>query len=95
MTKPITKSELVAELAESMESDKKTAAKSLDALCDIILKRLEEGDAVTLPNVGKLFVRDRAARTVRNPATGDVIKKPADRVAKMTYAKALKEAINK
>jgi DNA-binding protein HU-beta len=47
-----------------------------------------------LPGVGKIMCRDRPARMVRNPATGEQIHKDADRVVKMSIAKALKEAVN-
>ena len=49
---------------------------------------------MTLPGVGKIYCRDRPARMVRNPATGEQIHKDADRVVKMTIAKALKEGVN-
>ena len=52
------------------------------------------GGAVTLPDVGKIYCRERPARMVRNPATGEQIKKEADKVVKMTIAKALKDSVN-
>ena len=50
--------------------------------------------AVTLPGVGKIYCRERPERMVRNPATGEQIKKEADKVVKMTIAKALKDSVN-
>ncbi|MBT8408428.1 MAG: HU family DNA-binding protein, partial [Alphaproteobacteria bacterium] len=50
--------------------------------------------AVTLPGVGKIYCRERPARMVRNPATGEQIHKDADKVVKMTIAKALKDSVN-
>ena len=50
--------------------------------------------AVTLPGLGKFQCRARPERMVRNPATGEQFMKPADRVAKVTIAKALKDVIN-
>ena len=50
---------------------------------------------MTLPGVGKIHARDRAARMVRNPVTGAQIKKPADKAVKMTFAKAMKESVNR
>ncbi|MEM9854513.1 MAG: HU family DNA-binding protein [Pseudomonadota bacterium] len=94
MAKPMTKTQLVATLAEEMGSDKKAAAAALEAVCDVITKEVSEGGAVTLPGVGKIYCRERPERMVRNPATGDQIKKPADKVVKMTIAKALKESVN-
>ncbi|MFN3208792.1 HU family DNA-binding protein [Roseovarius sp.] len=94
MAKPMTKTQLVAALAEEMGSDKKTATSALDAMVDIITKEVSGGGAVTLPGVGKIYCRERPARMVRNPATGEQIHKDADKVVKMTIAKALKDSVN-
>ena len=90
----MTKSQLVASLAETMGSDKASANRMVDALCGIITKEVAGGGAVTLPGVGKIYCRARPERMVRNPRTNEQIKKPADRVAKVSIAKALKDAIN-
>ncbi len=94
MAKPMTKTQLVAALAEEMGEDKKTASAALDAVVNIITKEVSEGGAVTLPGIGKIYCRERPERMVRNPATGDQIKKEADKVVKMTIAKALKDSVN-
>lgn len=94
MAKPMTKTQLVAALAEEMGSDKKSASGALDAMISIITKEVSGGGAVTLPGVGKIYCRERPARMVRNPATGEQISKPADKVVKMTIAKALKDSVN-
>lgn len=94
MSKPMTKTQLVAALAEKMGSDKKSAGAALDAVCDIITSEVSEGGAVTLPGVGKIQCRARPERQVRNPATGETFTKPADKVVKMTIAKALKDSVN-
>jgi DNA-binding protein HU-beta len=94
MAKPMTKTQLVAALADQMGSDKKSAGAALDALTDIITKEVASGGSVTLPGVGKIYCRERPERMVRNPATGDTIKKPADKVVKITVAKALKDSVN-
>ncbi|WP_172326979.1 HU family DNA-binding protein [Mangrovicoccus sp. HB161399] len=94
MTKPLTKTQLVAAVAEAMETDKKTATAALDAIADIITSEVAKGGAVTLPGVGKIFCRERPERMVRNPATGEQIKKEADRQVKVTIAKALKDVVN-
>ncbi|SFO92261.1 HU family DNA-binding protein [Tranquillimonas alkanivorans] len=93
-TKPMTKTQLVAALAEEMGEDKKTAGKALDAITDVITREVSNGGAVTLPGVGKIYCRERPERMVRNPATGEQIKKDADKVVKMTIAKALKDSVN-
>ena len=94
MAKPMTKTQLVAALAEEMGSDKKSASAALDAVCGVITSEVSGGGAVTLPGVGKLFCRERPARMVRNPSTGEMIPKDADKVVKMTIAKALKDSVN-
>lgn len=93
-TKPMTKTQLVAALADEMATDKKSASAALDALVNLITKEVSGGGAVTLPGVGKIYCRERPERMVRNPATGEQIKKEADKVVKMTIAKALKDSVN-
>ena len=92
--KPMTKTQLVAALSEKMDTDKKTASGALDAIVDIITEEVSNGGAVTLPGVGKIMCRERPERMVRNPATGEQFKKDADKVVKMTIAKALKDSVN-
>ncbi|MFX0542311.1 HU family DNA-binding protein [Roseovarius sp. S1116L3] len=94
MAKPMTKTQLVAALAEEMGSDKKTAGTALDSIISVITREVSNGGAVTLPGVGKIYCRERPERMVRNPATGEQIKKDADKVVKMTIAKALKDSVN-
>ena len=93
-TKPMTKTQLVAALAEKMDTDKKSASAALDAITGLITSEVSGGGAVTLPGVGKIYCRERPERMVRNPATGEQIKKDADKVVKMTIAKALKDSVN-
>lgn len=95
MAKPtMTKAQLVSALADATGSDKKGAGAMIDALTDIITKEVSEGGAVTLPGVGKIYCRERPERMVRNPATGETMKKEADKVVKITVAKALKDSVN-
>ncbi|MBF9059426.1 HU family DNA-binding protein [Rhodobacterales bacterium HKCCSP123] len=92
--KPMTKTQLVAAIAEEMGGDKKTAAAALDAVTAIVTKEVAAGGAVTLPGIGKVYCRERPERMVRNPATGEQIKKEADKQVKVTVAKALKDSVN-
>jgi DNA-binding protein HU-beta len=94
MAEQMTKAQLVAALAEATGSDKKSASASLDALTKIITDAVVAGGSVTLPGVGKIYCRTREARQVRNPATGEMIQKDADKVVKITVAKALKDSVN-
>jgi len=94
MSKPMPKTQLVAAVAEAMGSDKKTASAALDAIASVVTSEVASGGAVTLPGIGKVVCRARPERQVRNPATGDTITKPADKVVKVTIAKALKDSVN-
>lgn len=94
MTKPLTKTQLVAALAEELDADKKTATAALEAVTAVITREVSNGGAVTLPGIGKIYCRERPARMVRNPATGEQMHKDADKVVKMTIAKALKDSVN-
>jgi len=94
MARPMTKTQLVAALAEEMGADKKAAATALESVIAIITREVSGGGAVTLPGIGKIYCRERPERMVRNPATGEQIKKDADKVVKMTIAKALKDSVN-
>lgn len=72
---------------------KKTAEAWLNSVCEIVAAELAEGGEVTLPVLGKLKTDHRAARTGRNPQTGEAIQIPAKTVIKFVPAKALKEAL--
>lgn len=92
--KPMTKTQLVASLADEMGSDKKSAAAALDAITVVITREVAAGGAVTLPGIGKIACRARPERQVRNPQTQEMMTKPADKQVKVTVAKALKESVN-
>ncbi len=92
--KAMTKTQLVAALADTTDLDKASANRVLEALTDIVTKEVAAGGAVTLPGIGKFACRERPERMVRNPSTNEQMKKPADRVAKVTIAKQLKDVIN-
>ena len=94
MSKPMTKTQLVAAIAEATGSDKKSASATLDAIAEIVTREVVAGGTVTLPGVGKITCRARPERQVRNPATGEQISKPADKVVKIAVAKALKDSVN-
>ncbi|HEY0276565.1 MAG TPA: HU family DNA-binding protein [Paenirhodobacter sp.] len=94
MSKPMTKTQLVAALAEAMGSDKKTANSALDAIATVVTTEVAAGGAITLPGIGKVSCKARPERQVRNPATGETMTKPADKQVKVTVAKALKDSVN-
>lgn len=94
MSKPMTKAQLVAAVAEAMGSDKKTATAALDAIGTVVANEVTNGGAVTIPGIGKVVCKARPERQVRNPATGETMTKPADKVVKVTIAKSLKDIVN-
>jgi DNA-binding protein HU-beta len=94
MNKPMTKTQLIAALAEAMGSDKKTATAALDAISAVVSREVAAGGAITLPGLGKMACRARPQRQVRNPATGESVTKAADKQVKFTIAKALKDSVN-
>ena len=94
MTKQMTKAQLGAAIAEEMGADKKVAGAALEAITGLITKEVSSGGSVTLPGIAKFYCRERPERLVRNPATGEQIKKDADKQVKITLAKALKDSVN-
>ena len=91
MGKPMTKSQIIASIAEKSDIDKKQAAAALEALATLAYENA--GDGFSIPGLGKLVKVDRAARMGRNPATGETIQIPAKTVLKFRIAKAAKDAV--
>ena len=91
MAKAMTKTQIVAKLAEKICITKKQGAEVLATLADLAYKEAKNG--FTIPGLGKLVVVQRKAREGRNPATGATIKIPAKKVLKFRVAKAAKDAI--
>jgi DNA-binding protein HU-beta len=88
------KSELVDALANASGQTKAAVGAVLDALPGVVMKGLKAG-AVTLPGIAKIDAKRRAARTVRNPATGASMKSPATTVASLKPVKSFKDAVAK
>ncbi|MGB7769430.1 MAG: HU family DNA-binding protein [Verrucomicrobiia bacterium] len=91
MSKALSKSQLAAAIAEKAALSKKQAVEILDHIAELAYKNAK--DTFTLPGIGKLVLRNRAARLGRNPKTGETIQIPAKRVVKFRVAKAAKDAI--
>ena len=91
MAKAMTKSQVVAGVAEAAEISKKQATAVLEALVAMAYKGAKDG--FTVPGLGKLVLVNRKARMGRNPATGEAIKIKAKKVVKFRVAKACKDAI--
>jgi len=90
----VNKSELIDTIASSADISKAAAGRALDAAMDAVKKALKKGDMITLVGFGTFYVGKRAARTGRNPRTGDAIKIKAAKVPKFRAGKALKDAVN-
>ncbi len=91
--KPITKAQLVTELAEKLGITKNDVNSYIDALTTIAYRETKKKGSFTLPGVGKLVLVKRKARMGRNPATGETIKIKAKTVVKFRVAKACKDTI--
>ena len=88
------KQELIDNIASSADITKASAGRALDAMLDSITGSLKQGDSVVLVGFGTFNVKDRAARTGRNPQTGKEIQIAAARVPSFKAGKALKDAVN-
>jgi len=91
MAKAMTKSQIVAGVADGVGLTKKQAVAAIECLVAMAYKNAKNG--FTVPGLGKLVLVNRKARMGRNPATGAAIKIPAKRVVKFRVAKACKDAI--
>jgi DNA-binding protein HU-beta len=91
--KPMTKSQLISEMANKLNVTKKDVSNFLDTLCAVAYKETKKTGTFVLPGFGKLVKVQRKARTGRNPATGEVIKIKAKTVVKFRVAKACKDAV--
>ena len=91
MAKSLTKSQIVASVAETSGITKKQAVQFLEALVALAYKNAK--NSFTIPGLGKIVLVNRKARMGRNPATGATIKIAAKRVVKFRVAKAAKDAI--
>lgn len=90
----MTKSELVSAMSEKTGISKKDTAASIDAFVEIISDVLKHGDKLQLVGFGTFEVSERAARTGRNPQTGEDIKIPAAKIPKFKAGATLKNAVN-
>lgn len=87
------KTELVDAVAASADISKAVAGKAVDAVVDSVTAALKKGDKVTLIGFGTFEVRERAARTGRNPRTGEEIKISAAKIPAFKAGKKLKDAV--
>jgi DNA-binding protein HU-beta len=88
------KTELIDYIASKADISKAAAGRSLDAMIGAVKSTLKKGGTVTLVGFGTFAVSSRAARTGRNPRTGESIKIKKAKVPKFRAGKALKDAVN-
>ena len=87
------KSELIDAIAEKGGLSKADAGKALDATIASVTEALKSGDTVTLVGFGTFGVKERAARTGRNPQTGATLEIKASKVPSFNAGKGLKDAV--
>ncbi|MCK7493202.1 MAG: HU family DNA-binding protein [Comamonadaceae bacterium] len=85
------KTDLIAHIAQQADLSKASAGRALEALIEGVQDALKNGDSVTIAGFGTFDVSDRAARTGRNPRTGEAIEVKAAKVPKFRPGKALKD----
>jgi len=90
----VNKSDLIDHIAKSADLSKVAATRSLDAVIGAVKMTLKKNGSVTLVGFGTFSTGKRAARTGRNPRTGEAIKINAVKVPKFKPGKALKDAVN-
>ena len=85
--------DLVSVVAEKTEFTKRDTEKVIRTVFTTICDKMVEGEDVSIPGFGKFVVTERAARTGRNPQTGEEIEIPASKVPKFKASKLVKEQV--
>ncbi|MDZ7753050.1 MAG: HU family DNA-binding protein [Gammaproteobacteria bacterium] len=88
------KAELIDAVADEADISKAAATRAVDAMVNAIAGALKGGDQVSMVGFGSFMVRERAARTGRNPRTGEEIKIAASKMPVFKAGKALKDTVN-
>ena len=88
------KADLIDAVAESADISRQSATRAVEATFDAISNGLKQGDQVSLVGFGTFTVRERAARSGRNPQTGETIQIKASKAPAFKPGKALKDAVN-
>jgi DNA-binding protein HU-beta len=96
MSKPMSKSKIVAHMAAKCETSKKAAAGFFEELFKLAVKECKGGAGkFVIPNIGRAVKAHRKARIGRNPQTGEAIQIKAKTVVRLRAAKAFKDAVLK
>ncbi|MCG6868583.1 MAG: HU family DNA-binding protein [Gammaproteobacteria bacterium] len=88
------KTELTDAVASAADLSKSSASRAVDAIVDTVTDALKKGEQVSILGFGTFLVRERSARSGRNPQTGDVIQIAASKSPSFKAGKALKDAVN-
>jgi len=88
------KTELIEAMAESADISKAAAGRALEGMVEAITNTVKSGDTVSVIGFGTFSLRERAARTGRNPKTGAEIQIPASKSPAFKAGKAFKDAVN-
>ena len=88
------KSELIDAVASASDLSKADASRAVDGMIAAVTEALKSGDQVTIVGFGTFLVRERGARTGRNPRTGEMINISASKAPAFKAGKALKDAVN-
>jgi DNA-binding protein HU-beta len=90
----VNKSELIEAVAEGADISKAAATRAVDTMISSVVDTLAKGDQVAIAGFGSFVVRERAARTGRNPRTGEEIQIAASKNPAFKAGKAFKDAVN-
>lgn len=88
------KAQLVEALAERLGGDKKSAATAIDGVLDTIIRAVAKGEKVAITGFGVFEKRDRAARTARNPATGEKVRVKKTSVPAFRAGQGFKDVVS-
>ena len=88
------KSELIDAVASASDLSKADASRAVDGVIGAVTQALKSGEQVTVVGFGTFLVRQREARSGRNPRTGETIQIKASKVPAFKAGKALKDAVN-
>lgn len=88
------KTDLIEAMADSADISKAAAARALDGLIEAITTAVKNDDSVSIVGFGTFLLRERAARTGRNPKTGKTIEIAASKAPAFKAGKAFKDAVN-
>ena len=95
LVKDMNKQDLAESVQGVLGSTKADAERAVESIIDAIVKGLKGGEEISIAGLGIFKTKMRAARTARNPRTGESVAVPAMRVPKFQPAKALKDAVGK